>query len=133
MKEKPLFTYEPASDVQRQAYRARVPGLMAKDVATQAQYHVHDISALGMSLEDPGGTLKQGTPLVFDVLLKDHAIIVGLGAQVARQNVPVTGLKFTDLSQRQEERLDKLVLEVQKYLISKSKTCGSHIDDEHKT
>jgi c-di-GMP-binding flagellar brake protein YcgR len=133
MKEKPLFTYEPASDVQRQAYRARVPGLMARDVANQAQYHVHDISALGISLEDPGGALKPGDALVVDIQLKDQPIIVGLRAQVARHHSSVAGLKFTDLSQRQEERLDKLVLEVQKYLISKSKTCGSHIDDEHKT
>jgi len=133
MKEKPLFTYEPASAVQRQAYRARVPGLRAKDVANQGQFHVHDISALGMSLEDPGGTLKSGDALVVDIQLKDQPIIVGVRAQVARHHASVAGLKFTDLSQRQEERLDKLVLEVQKYLISKSKTCGSHIDDEHKT
>ena len=133
MKEKPLFTYEPASDAQRQAYRTRVPGLMAKDAGTQATFQVNDISALGMSLEDPGETLKQGDARQFDVLLKDQAIVTGLMAQVARHQASVAGLKFTDLTQRQEERLDKLVLEVQKHLISKSKTCGSHFDDEHKT
>lgn len=128
-----LFTYDASSDLPRQAYRARVPGLLGKDVATQAVYLVRDISAGGISLEDPAGALKTGDALKLDVLIKDRTIIAGLSAEVARHVEAIAGLKFTGLTQHQEERLDKLVLEVQKHLISKSKHGGSHIDDEQTT
>jgi c-di-GMP-binding flagellar brake protein YcgR len=127
------FSYDSTSSVPRQAYRAQVPGLMARDVATGTPYHVRDISAGGTSLEDPAGVYKTGDVLVIDVLIKDRVIIPGLKALVARHVETIAGLKFTDLTQRQEEHLDKLVLEIQKYLISKSKHGGSHIDDENPT
>lgn len=134
MKKQQSFSFEMVSDGPRQAYRARVPGLMAKNLATQKLYPVQDISAGGFSLEAPEGDLPSGKMLEFDVLLKDHVIIAGLKAEQSRNGNGVTGLKFTDLTRRQEERLDKLVLEVQKHFISKSKQDGgSHIDDEHKT
>jgi len=128
-----FFTYESTSDVPRQAYRARVPGLLGRDVATKTVYLVHDISAGGISLEDPAGALKTGDGLELDVLIKDRTIIAGLRAEVARHVETIAGLKFTGLTQHQEQRLDKLVLEVQKHLISKSKHGGSHIDDEQTT
>lgn len=130
---KPMFTYQPDSGSARHAYRARVPGLEARAGATQLVYPVHDISATGMSLDDEAGRLEPGNCLEFDVLLKDHVIITGLKASVARRQDRLAGLKFTDLTRRQEERLDKLVLEVQKHMISKSKIGGSHIDDENET
>jgi hypothetical protein len=127
------FIYEQSSDMPRQAYRARVPGLKAKDLATQKVFQVHDISAFGIALEDEAGVLKIGDALEIDILLKDHSIIAGLKAVVTRCQNRVAGLKFLDPTQRQEERLDKLVLEVQKYLIFKSKIGESHGDDEHET
>lgn len=133
MKNKPLFTYEQSPGAPRKAYRARVPGLVARDCATQTVFPVNDISAGGISLEDDAAALNVGNVLNIDVLLRDHVILTGLLAEVARRKDHVAGLKFTDLTQRQEERLDKLVLEVQKYIISKTKLYGSHIDDEHTT
>ena len=132
MKKQPL-SFELVTDGPRKAYRARVPGLMAKDLAAKKLYPVHDISAGGFSLEAVAEDFTTGRVLEFDVLLKDHVIIAGLKAELSRHGNGVAGLKFTDLTQRQEERLDKLVLEVQKHLISKSKHGGSHIDDEQKT
>lgn len=128
-----FFTYESPSEGPRQAFRAHVPGLLGKDAATQALFPVRDISAGGISLEDQTGALKIGDILELDVLIRERTIISALKAEVARRVETVAGLKFTGLTRHQEERLDKLVLEVQKYLISKSKNGGSHIDDEHKT
>lgn len=127
------FTYETPSGMPRQAYRARVPGLVGRDIASQTVYHVRDISAGGVSLEDPARALKTGDVLELDVLIRDRVIIAGLRAEVARHVETTAGLKFTGLTRHQEERLDKLVLEVQKHLISKSKHGGSHIDDEQTT
>ena len=130
---KPLFTYEASADAPRQAFRAKVPGLKVKDRATQKVYQVHDISAGGVSIVDEVDALKPGDALDIDILLKEHAIIAGLKAGVARCQNSTAGLKFIDPTQRQTERLDKLVLEVQKYLIYKSKIGGSHGDDAHET
>ncbi|MFP5223483.1 MAG: PilZ domain-containing protein [Acidobacteriota bacterium] len=127
------FTYETPSSMPRQSYRARVPGLVGRDIASQTVYHVRDISAGGVSLEDPAGALKIGDVLEMDVLIRDRVIIADLRAEVARHVGTTAGLKFTGLTRHQEERLDKLVLEVQKHLISKSKHGGSHIDDEQTT
>lgn len=128
-----FFTFEPGYDAHRQAYRAKVPGLSAKDKASGASYPVQDISAGGVSLADPEGALGSGCALEIDILIREHVIITGLKAEVARRHKDVAGLKFTDLTRRQEERLDKLVLEVQKHLISMKKSGGSHIDDEQET
>ena len=117
-----FFSYEPETEAQRQAYRATV-----------ALYGVQDISAGGVCLDDPAGTLAPGKSLELDVLIREQIVIAGLPAQVTRRQGDMAGLKFTGLAQRQEERLDKLVLEVQKYLISKMKSGGSHIDEEQQT
>ncbi len=128
-----VFTYEPERDNPRQAYRAKVPGLAAKDRAMDASFVVQDISVGGVSLLDPDDKLKMDQSLEFDVLIKEHVLIVGIKAQVTRRDGTLVGLRFNELEQRQEERLDKLVLEVQKHLISKRKSGGSHIDDDSKT
>ena len=94
---------------------------------------MQDISAGGVCLDDPAGTLAPGKSLELDVLIREQIVIAGLPAQVTRRQGDMAGLKFTGLAQRQEERLDKLVLEVQKYLISKMKSGGSHIDEEQQT
>lgn len=127
------FTYDAGPEANRQAYRASIKGLMAQAVVTRDVYAVHDISAGGISLRDTRGSLKPGDTLAIDIQLNGRVLIAGLAAEVARRHEDVAGLRFKDLSRRMEERLDKLVLEVQKYLITKSKTCGCHIDDEHTT
>lgn len=128
-----FFTYEPEKEAQRKAYRAKAPGLKARDRGTAALYEVLDISAGGISLDDAAGQLQPGTALELDVLIREQVVIAGLSAQVTRRHENLAGLRFTNLPQRQEERLDKLVLEVQKYLISKMKSGGSHIDDDQQT
>ena len=127
------FSYQPATDAPRQAFRASMPGLAAKVAPDGDMHDVHDVSAGGLSLEDSKRSLALGLTLTLDLHLKGRVIITGLQAEVARHEKDLTGLKFTNLSRKQEEHLDKLVLEVQKHHISKSKNAGSHFDDDPKT
>uniref|UniRef100_A0A7C4EJ87 PilZ domain-containing protein n=1 Tax=Fundidesulfovibrio putealis TaxID=270496 RepID=A0A7C4EJ87_9BACT len=127
------FTYESDACDSRQAYRARVRDLSAVARADGQYYSVHDISAAGISLEIEGAQPPLDAVLEVDVFIREKPVVTGLKAQVARHAGPVVGLKFTDLTEQQEQRLDKLVLEVQKYLISKSRSSRCPIDDEHET
>ncbi|GFK95694.1 Flagellar brake protein YcgR [Fundidesulfovibrio magnetotacticus] len=133
MKNDLMFTYEAEKEANRQTFRARFPDMAAWTLPLEQSFPVHDISAGGVSLDDPGGALAEQAELVLDILLRGRPLIRSLKAQVARRKDTVAGLKFLDLTRRQEEHLDKLVLEVQKYLIAKQKTGGSHIDDDNQT
>jgi len=128
-----FFTYDADTEEHRKGYRARLPGIGAQAVGTQEAYDVHDISVGGLSLVDARQSLVPGDERTLDLLCKGRRLISGLAAQVARRQGDLAGLRFTDLTQRQEQQLDKLVLEVQKYLITQSKNRGCHIDDEHAT
>jgi predicted NBD/HSP70 family sugar kinase len=126
------FSFDKASGSARQAYRARVPGLRVRVRATGSAFRAADISSGGVFLED-AQSLGAGCQIEVDVLIQDAVIVSGIRAEVARVLPDGAGLMFTGLTQRQEERLDKLVLEIQKHLISKKQSGGSHIDDEQET
>jgi len=133
MKNDLTFTYEPEKEANRQAFRAQFPDMAAWVLPLEKRLRVRDVSAGGASLDDPQGLLGQGEQATLDLLVKDRVLIRGIAAQVARHTGAVAGLRFTGLTRKQEEHLDKLVLEVQKYLIAKQKTGGSHIDDDNTT
>lgn len=126
------FSFETASGSARQAFRARTPGLCACVRPSGEVFKASDISSGGVFLED-AQSLGAGNQIEIDVLIKDAVIVAGIVAEVARVLPDGAGLRFTGLTLRQEERLDKLVLEIQKHLISKKQSGGSHIDDEQET
>lgn len=127
------FSYEGDANEHRKAYRASLPGISALAAGAPEPYDVGDISAGGLSLVDPRGMLQPGDECALDLVCKGRKLISGLAARVARRNGCLAGLTFKDLTQAQEQKLDKLVLEVQKYQITQSKNRGCHIDDEHAT
>ncbi|MFP5239993.1 MAG: PilZ domain-containing protein [Acidobacteriota bacterium] len=127
------FSYEGDANEHRKAFRASLPGLVALAADAPEPYSVGDVSVGGLSLADPQGELRPGAEHTFDLVCKGRKLISGLAARVARRNGELAGLTFRDLNQTQEQKLDKLVLEVQKYQITQSKNRGCHIDDEHAT
>ncbi|WP_243367565.1 PilZ domain-containing protein [Fundidesulfovibrio soli] len=127
------FSYEGDANEHRKAFRASMPGLVALAAGMPEPYHVGDVSAGGISLADPRSLLQPGDERELDLVCKGRKLISGLAARVARRNGELAGLTFTDLTLIQEQKLDKLVLEVQKYQITQSKNRGCHIDDEHAT
>ncbi|MGE4265622.1 MAG: PilZ domain-containing protein [Desulfovibrio sp.] len=104
----------------RQAYRTRVPGLDVR-VVTQAgpqDFPVSDISATGFAFTDNPRNYSSGMEFSFDLLLGKRLFLGNLKAKVMRVlDKGIIGCNFMEMERRQEIKLDKLVLEVQKRLI----------------
>ncbi len=104
----------------RQAYRTRVPGLDVR-VVTQVgpqDFPVSDISATGFAFTDNPRNYSSGMEFSFDLLLGKRLFLGNLKAKVMRVlDKGIIGCNFMEMERRQEIKLDKLVLEVQKRLI----------------
>lgn len=116
------FKHDTDAPARRRAYRAKVPGLSALAKESEKHYKVEDLSALGFALRDPEGDLRQGDEQFFDLFLAEKLVLEDFKAKVMRINEDgLIGLNFMELDEKAEERLDKLVLEVQKKIISMRK------------
>lgn len=112
----------------RRAFRTQVPGLEAWIRERQQGYSVKDISAAGFALHITSGSFSQGETVHMDLLLSKRLYIGELPCQVVRVlEDGIVGFEFLPLDIKQEARLDKLVLEVQKRSIAKKRT-GSEED-----
>lgn len=105
----------------RQAYRTRVPGLDVRIVtkAGEQDYPVLDISASGFAFADSPRGWSSGQEFQFQLLLAKRLFLDEVKGRVMRVigEKGIIGCVFHDLDRRQEIKLDKLVLEVQKRLI----------------
>lgn len=104
----------------RQAYRTRVPGLDVRVVTTTGpqDLQVRELSATGFSFSAPARDYSLGQILSFDMLLCKRLFLGSLKAKVIHVlDQGVIGCNFLEMERRQEIKLDKLVLEVQKRLI----------------
>ena len=108
------FSYQTEGEAKRRAFRASMPGLSARLKLGGDLLPVRDISAGGMSVEDSKERFNPGQSLEFELVFKDKLIITGLKGEITRRAGTMTGLRFLELDKRQEQRLDKLVLEIQK-------------------
>ncbi len=111
-------------DKLRQAYRTRVPGLDVRlnTKTGPVDCPVNDISALGFAFADNPRSYSAGLVFTFDLLLGKKIFLGDLKAKVVRVlDNGVIGCNFQELDRRQEIKLDKLVLEVQKHLIEMRK------------
>lgn len=105
-------------DRPRRAFRARVAGLGARVHAHDRAYPVKDISATGLALLDESRHFRQGESLVLDLEIHRRPFLRDVSVTVVRVlEGGIVGLDFTGLDRRIEQRLDKLVLEIQKRLI----------------
>jgi hypothetical protein len=106
----------------RQAYRTRVPGLQVRVREMKQSFDVKDLSASGFAFSSTLGKFHEGDKYEVDLLLNKKAILVGIEVNVARVlKNGIVGCKFEELDRRNEARLDKLVLEVQKRQIAMRK------------
>ena len=107
----------------RQAYRIQISGLAVAVEGREGEYPVHDISAAGVAFLPPGNeSFTVGEEHDTTLLLKGNTILSSISGKVARVlDNGIVGMVFTNLDVRREAKLDKLILEVQKRLISKRK------------
>jgi len=107
-------------DKLRQAYRTRVPGLDIRINTKKGplDFPVQDISATGFAFLDNPRGYSSGMEFTFDLLLSKKLFLGELNAKVMRVlDKGIIGCNFMAMDRRQEIKLDKLVLEVQKRLI----------------
>uniref|UniRef100_I2Q5Y7 PilZ domain-containing protein n=1 Tax=Desulfovibrio sp. U5L TaxID=596152 RepID=I2Q5Y7_9BACT len=118
----------------RAAHRERVRGLTAfLDERADRPYIVHDVSASGLALVDPEGTLVAGAAGRLSLRLGQKTLVAGLPVLVVRPSGgELAGLAFGQLSLRQEAWLDKMVLEIQKRRIDLRKARAAAGNPEHK-
>lgn len=107
-------------DKLRQAYRTRVPGLDVRIITKSGpqDFPVSDISATGFAFTDNPRNYSSGMVFSFDLLLSKRLFLGDLKGKVMRVlDKGIIGCNFESMDRRQEIKLDKLVLEVQKRLI----------------
>mgnify|MGYP001556768732 CR=1 FL=1 len=106
----------------RQAFRARIPGLRLLVQGAKTGYAVRDLSALGLAFKAPPGVFRKGMQYKCQLFLRDKRLLDGLAIVVVRIEEPgLVGCTFANLDMRQEDALNKLVLEVQKLVIEEQK------------
>ena len=117
------FSISFPADTDRAAYRASAPGLTARLPGGLA-YEVKDLSVNGISLVCSG--IKPSDKIIeIDLLLANRLYLSKLSSQLVRGGTSgVAAFSFVGLTQQQEERLDKLVLSIQKQRIEMRKVHG---------
>ena len=117
------FDFSLDADSKRRAFRAQVPGLVARVKESGLAFHVQNISATGFAIQPPCGAFGEGEDFQIDLLLNHRLYIADLECVVIRKlDNGMIGCDFKALDRRQEARLDKLVLEVQKRMIARKQS-----------
>jgi hypothetical protein len=113
----------PDEGMPRKAYRISLPGLVVRIKEQKKFYVVKDISACGVAFSPNSGkgSFEIGQKLTIALIYRKRLIVRELLARVVRSQETIVACEFIDLDHRQEYRLDKFVLEVQKILINKQK------------
>lgn len=102
----------------RKAFRTRVPGLTVLFSGQERGFEVKDLSATGLAVLESNTGIEEGQHLTCDLLINNKLFLGGLNVDVRRVlDNGIIGVNFVDLTRKQQAKLDKLVLEVQKRLI----------------
>lgn len=102
----------------RKAFRTKVPGLTVRFSEREKSHEVKDLSATGLAILEPDSGFEEGTRTELDLMINDKLFLGGVKAEIRRVlDNGIIGVNFLELSRKQQAKLDKLVLEVQKRLI----------------
>ncbi len=114
------FSFPGADEHGRRAYRTYVPGLEAYVHERGRGFVIKDLSAFGMGIQvQDKDRFSVNETFTFDLMLNKKLFLSGIRAKVMRIAADkLAGCSFEAMDKRMEARLDKLVLEVQKRLIS---------------
>ncbi|MBC18596.1 Type IV pilus assembly PilZ [Pseudodesulfovibrio profundus] len=103
----------------RKAFRTKVPGLTVRFEDQDRVLDVKDLSATGFAVLDPEKRFEEGAHIECDLLINNKLFLSGATAKVIRVlDNGIVGINFVELNLKQQAKLDKLVLEVQKRLIA---------------
>lgn len=115
----------------RQAFRTRVPGFNAVIEGLEGKFPVKDLSATGFAVSESRNSFTEGEVYVVSLMLKEKTFLGTVQAKAMRvMENGLTGFNFHEIDRRQQIKLDKLVLEVQKRLIALKKAKREQQDDQ---
>ena len=112
----------------RSAYRTRVPGLAVVVCDKDHRFSVRDLSVTGVAIDvqEADHTVLDGTTV--DLMLLETPVLKGVRLESVRLfEKRFLACRFRGLTRRQEANLDKLVLEVQKRIISLRKANETNL------
>ena len=126
---------EYTSDTHRKAYRVSIPNLkvIIKDISKEFQ--ALDISAGGVAFSLPqkmAPSLKEGQEIELSLVIRTKVFLEDLKAVLVKVKDDFAACEFREMPLRQEARLDKLVLEVQKKMIALQRKKQKEEADETK-
>ncbi len=113
------------SSSSRGAFRTSLPGLAIRIEGYEDSFPVKDFSVNGLAFTSGKHDFDVDTEFDLSLFLGEKELLSGLRAKVVREiGKGLMGCTFIDLDKYQEQRLDKLVLEVQKRMIMLRKKKG---------
>lgn len=113
------------SSSSRGAFRTSLPGLAVRIEGYEGTFSVKDFSVNGLAFTSGDETFEKDKELDLDLILGQKELLTDLKVKVVRDiGEGLMGCTFIELDRYQEQRLDKLVLEVQKHMILLRKKKG---------
>ena len=112
----------PDSDEKRRAFRARAYGVAVVFEEQNVTCDISDVSVTGFAIKNESMSLKENYDYTISILVAGKIYLSGLTCRVVRKlDSGLIGCDFRSLDRRQEARLDRLVLELQKRMIAKKR------------
>ena len=112
----------PTSDERRRAFRAKAYGVAVTFEEQNVTCDILDVSVTGFAIKNESISLKEGADYAISILVAGKMYLSDLTCRVVRKlDNGLIGCDFRTLDRRQEARLDRLVLELQKRMIAKKR------------
>ena len=122
------FKFPKGHTEHRGAYRTRVPGLAVVVCGTEHRFNVRDLSATGVAFDVQGADHAVPDGTAVDLMLLETPVLKGVRLELVRRfEERFLACRFRGLTRRQEANLDKLILEVQKRIISLRKANETNL------
>lgn len=112
----------PTGNERRRAFRAKAYGIAVTFEEQNVTCDILDVSVTGFAIKNELVIIKEGVEYSVSVLVAGKAYLSDLTCRVVRiLDNGIIGCDFRTLDRRQEARLDRLVLELQKRMIAKKR------------
>ena len=112
----------PAGNERRRAFRAKAYGVAVTFEEQNVTCDILDVSVTGFAIKNESISVKEGAEYSITVTVAGKMYLSDLTCRVVRKlDNGIIGCDFRSLDRRQEARLDRLVLELQKRMIAKKR------------
>ncbi len=128
------FHYESTNDHSRMSYRISFPGMYARIGQTDKTTDVLNLSSTGVALKIFSPKVKIGDVMMITFMLDAKVLMANVKIKIVHvdQNREVLGCEYMDFTRSQEQKLDVLILKLQKLEIQRIKQKPNQPKTEEK-